>query len=242
MPSFACQAPLPKQSEKRRLVCWDLDGTLGSFKAVTAKAKGLEYNFLRKGLRHGVEKALLELSNEGLTNVLTTYNSGTYASDCLAAAGLTAQLSKVYANELIAPSKVELRKDYSVVCRDFNIDMGDFRSNVLVVGDDLLLDRPENGVLIWEPEALTYSATVTASVVKLLLNRGNGDFSFGFDNLCSQGKGARAYPHLLGRSDLSSFDFEGINLLLFIRETSRVLTIYEIPGDKITPLELLPNI
>ncbi|MCI0503382.1 HAD family hydrolase [Candidatus Micrarchaeota archaeon] len=186
-------APKPKNAEPLvdKLICWDLDETLGRFYGIYARMHGFDCK-RADGLKPGIREALAELSALGFSHVVTTAAQEDEATAALSQAGLLGSFLRIFHESKILRGN---RKDYSVVAEAFGMGEGDFRKRAIVVGDIIPLDLPENGVFIHEPDAPCYSADITKSIIRLISEKGEGDFWAGFGALFSDASGAPMPGH-----------------------------------------------
>lgn len=165
--------PAPKVD---RLVCWDLDETMGQFYGLYARMNGHRYS-RSDGIKPGIRKALEKLSALGLSHAVTTAAPKREAFEALEKSGLMAHFLHVFYDDLIMR---DVQKDYSVVARHFGIPESERRKKIIAVGDIIQLDIHNGGVFIWEEHSPYHSALPSASLIAMLSEAGGGDFWAGF--------------------------------------------------------------
>jgi len=225
--------PSPSKSKKRfrgNLICWDLDDTIGSFKGVSTRLDGSKYGFLKQGLRTGIDDTLLELSEEGITQVITTISPEILALKSVLRSGLAIYFDRIYDGGALG-IRTTAGKDYSVVARDYGMGEEEFRSKAIIVGDNLCFDKPSSGTFIWEPEALSYPADITKKTILTLLERGNGDFSAGFDSFLATG----GQP-----TEGAELNIDGFKMRLYRDGNANIANVYFFPEDQKRNLEPIP--
>lgn len=154
-----------------RIICWDMDGTLGNF---------VELPGQKPVLRADLNAALQILSNLGAINVVTTFANPRDAESAILSHGIE-NISRIFGyDELFSMKGGRLSKNYAKVAEEFGTDF----SSMIAVGNSFSRDMPGDGmVFVFEPEAAYYSAHVARIIIESLANTGNGDFVKGFHAL-----------------------------------------------------------
>ncbi len=99
-----------------RVICWDLDKTLGIFRALGRDRPGPRPPGPEQGLRPHVLEVISSLDEAGALQVITTASTRAHAERSLRRAGLRQHVRRVYTgDELVAvygaPNKVEIATD-----------------------------------------------------------------------------------------------------------------------------------
>ncbi|NYZ74499.1 hypothetical protein H0O00_05120 [Candidatus Micrarchaeota archaeon] len=213
--------PGPKYMRKlplvEKLICWDLDETLGQFYGIYARINGHQSS-RRDVLRPGIREALHRLSVLGFTHVVTTVAPERQAHEALRASGLFDLFSGVFHEQMILRDG---RKDYSVVAKSFGIPDEERRKRIISVGDILELDMHRGGVSIWEPDSPYHSAGVTADFIKLMSESGDGNFWDGFRTIFSKAGESKR----LNQDSIHIHVADGFDTSLFYQEASAIACI-----------------
>lgn len=223
---------LRKPPLAEKVICWDLDGTLGEFYATYARMNGFQSS-RRDGLKPGIMEALNRLSVLGFTHVVTTIAPEKQALKALEDSRLLDFFTAIFCEEQILRDD---RKDYSVVAKAFGIQADDYRRRLIAVGDTLPLDINDGGVFIWEPDSPYHTAAVTLALIKLISETGNGDFLFGFRTVFSKAGG-------FGRPGGDGIDIriaEGFKTTFFYQQASAVARVRVKDAFRMEPIPL-PN-
>lgn len=154
-----------------RIICWDMDGTLGNFVPLPGQ---------KPALRADINAALQILSNLGAVNVITTFASPKDAESAVKSHNIS-NISRIFGHdEMFSMKGNSLSKNYSKVAEHFGADF----SSMIAVGNSFGRDMPGDGmVFIFEPEAVYYSAHVARIIIESLAVAGNGNFVQGFNTL-----------------------------------------------------------
>jgi hypothetical protein len=172
------------QPDRRPIVCWDYDETLGYFRP-------LEFRFLGEEpppsmppprLRPGIRELIASL--EEFTHVVTTAAVREYAKDALHRYGMLELFAAVFGREDgIFPAD---GKDYGVVGERFGIAEADLSLRLVIVGNDAKRDpdlRYRGLVTIFDDAFLEQPPALTGVVLRRLLAEGEGEFRRGFERL-----------------------------------------------------------
>ena len=181
----------------RKVICWDLDETLGSFRRIGDEMTGRKSSDIEEpiALRHGVKELLQELVESGYTNFVTTSGTSDYAKEALKRTGILPYFQEVFDRE--STKKRGLfsdGKNYTCVAKSVNFPDEMVSSNMIVIGDapgDQPIDL-DSLVLIQHSQCMYHDAFVTKAILQRLLKEGNGDFYEGFIALCKKSRGKKA--------------------------------------------------
>ena len=176
-----------KESETPRVICWDLDETLGNFRPIGYEMMEKELpSFIEPtSIRYGISDLLTELSEAGYRHYITTSGSYDYAQEVLFRTDLAKNFTGVFGRETI--SNPYGGKMYQPVIDSENMTRDEARSNMIVVGDapgDMPTDI-EGLVFIHQDAGHKYDALVIREILVALLEAGDGSFKTGFEKLYS---------------------------------------------------------
>ncbi len=111
-----------------KIVCWDLDGTIGKFDALESSHGEL---WVREGIPQLLEKCQCEYN---VTNVLTTNANRTYADLALSETGLQKFFDNVYDGSQIMDLE---GKRYSLVFNHYELNQRQYAQSALVIGNSV---------------------------------------------------------------------------------------------------------
>lgn len=165
--------------KERRVICWDLDETLGSFRKIVMPDDWET----PVSLRYGMADLLKELSDDNYLHFVTTSGSFEYARTVLIRTGLESYFSGVFGDDLIGS---RYGKQYRPVAEKVSFNDGDMVARGIVVGD-LGGDQPVDiaGLVFVEVGNMNLDAVVIKKILSELLDKGNGNFKAGFEMLYS---------------------------------------------------------
>src|SRR3989338_5648359 len=122
-----------------KLICWDLDGTLGSFETVMhevfiEKEEGEQVKpFASVSIRKGLKEILENLSQKGFIHYITSNNPMEYITKALDRSNLRHYFQDIFAYDL---SKTEeFGKNYKQVAERHNFSDEDARARMVVIGN-----------------------------------------------------------------------------------------------------------
>ncbi len=169
----------------KKVICWDLDETLGYFGRIKYEFMGIEVEEGMKptSLRFGLTELLSSLSSEGYEHVITTSGSTDYANFVLERTGLTDYFSHVFGGETV--SEVPGGKSYKKVAEAVGFSDDEALSNMIVIGDQIG-DKPadlEGLVFVQHRDIMYTDAGVTAKILERLIETGEGNFKQGFEKM-----------------------------------------------------------
>ncbi len=197
---------------RRSLIVWDLDDTLGDFRALEgARAADAP---VRIRSRPGIAGSLRALGRAGFDHAVLTTAAPLYAEVALRGAGLREFFARV-------EGRGQRRKgDAAGVAAGFGIAPCELADRVLFVGDRLDFDEPDDPEVVFhlEPWALTRPAAELTRLVLHLRRAGRGSIRDGFRRF-GQGAGSwrvwkRRPPMPVGQAVLRRADGLGPLALL----------------------------
>lgn len=173
---------------ERKVICWDLDGTLGQFYSVAVDLGLINEPELKRrfplGIRFGIKPLLESLMLRGFSNVVTTSADLYYAEEALRRTGLNECFEKVYDGNIV---HFDFTKDkfYQPVASYYEMSEDEAVRDMLIIGDSPG-DRPGdllNAVFIFDIQAYRHDATRLGVLIDRFLAEGYGSFRQGFDAL-----------------------------------------------------------
>ena len=170
---------------KPKVICWDLDDTLGLFKSIQYELEGREYIDDEKpiSLRYGIKDLLSNLSDQGYLHFVTTSGTFEYAQEALTRTGLIYYFEGIYGRDTISTDFFS--KNYEPVAKQIGFSDEEAISNMIVIGD-APGDKPgdlEGLVFIMQNMCYLTDSYVTAKILETLDELGNGDFNKGFEQM-----------------------------------------------------------
>jgi len=178
-----------------KLICWDMDETLGHFRGIAHALRGEEAppSPYPIGIRCNIAAVLEQMYEEGFVHFITTGGGLNYAGLILELTGLDVYFAEVLADDaLYTPEELETntyeRKRYG-----FALDLMEFseeraKSDMIIIGD-LHKDAPYDldGVVFIEHESgFLYDAHLSYLLIHAFLEAGDGSFNKGFNALYRQ--------------------------------------------------------
>jgi hypothetical protein len=173
-----------------RLICWDLDRTLGVFRPLGRDRPGPPRPGPEIGVRARVREVIRALDGAGALQVITTASTPTHAEAALERAGIRGLFRRVYTGDDLISTYGPPCKDYRQVAHDFGLFGPEVGARMIVVGDTLTLDLPTGGpVFVWERAGTGVSAALTLWILATRAAAGGGDFRAGYRALNHEGGG-----------------------------------------------------
>lgn len=198
---------------KEKVICWDLDETLGEFRQVAyemasdalAGTKDGEYfkqlaQETPLGIRAGLKELLVELSKEGYVHFVNTAGRTEYAVEALQKTNLTPFFQGVYGIESTGPENLTggFGKLFHPIARYMNYTDEQAIQNMVVMGDgdgDTPVDI--NGlVTIIDRYGPYHDTPITRTALNALQELGEGNFDAGFKNLHTQSRPVYQYESI----------------------------------------------
>lgn len=190
-----------------KIICWDLDETLGDFTKVSQEIlcnlKGepipRSVQLKKVRLRYGIKEVLKELSKKGYQHVIaTSIGMGDVVKESLKRADITEEFSKIYLRD---KTKKYLGRGKSCedISKDLDLTEEEVYDKMMVVGNSYG-DQPidlEKLVFIYENRACLYDAKTAQEVIMRLNDENSTGFYSAFENLCnSNGKVDKKFREL----------------------------------------------
>jgi hypothetical protein len=182
--------------ENKKIMCWDMDETLGHFRPLAYEILGEEVpNFLDPTtLRHGIKQTLETLAQKGFVHYVTTSAPENIARNALTRTGISGSFEDVLGRDLVM-GELWVRQDgysstiggknYSEVAQKQGLTPEQASSQMITIGDRQT-DRPldlEGVVFLEQGACYHYDSAIVEQVVDELLRRGAGDIRKGFDSI-----------------------------------------------------------
>ncbi len=171
-----------------KVICWDMDETLGSFRRIGYELAGEQSQKFEKptGIRHGIKECLNRLSSDGYIHFVTTLGSTSYAREALGRVGLITQFKDVLGNEVMSKGmSSRTLKNYRVVADRVGFSDDEAFANMIVIGDSYN-DKPLgiDGLVFLMDKGCQFSdSIVTEIILKKLRVVGKEHFQKGFEFL-----------------------------------------------------------
>ncbi len=225
-----------------RVICWDLDGTLGDFSSLPLKMamdkEGIPpmHRVPLPPLRVQADIAytLDRLAAAGFAHFLTTGATRDHAEEVLRIADIRARFRALFTREDGIYHKREWGKRYRVVADAMGwTDEWDMRGRMAVVADrrqDVPCDV-EGVVFVRDHALMTYSAALYEPVFRTLLEAGGGNMAAGFDALRRDGL-------VFSHTDKTAHGRIGVQITRLIHcvFTHETRTASPVPGHRDVPL------
>lgn len=185
--------------EGEKVICWDMDETLGIFKPIVAELAGEEVPRTRfnsdLGLTPGIRELLSTWKNQGYHQVITTGAGQLYTEEVLRRSQLGRFMERVYTGTDWVTIKHDngevYGKPYRRVGNEYGLSPDEMAHKMLVVGDDML-DLPVNVpdlVLMLHHNYPYCHAQAVKLTTETILEHGAGSFIAGFEALVSRSGG-----------------------------------------------------
>ena len=180
--------------DRKHLLVWDLDGTLGDFSALqncTDLRQSIEVR-----LRPGIRACLDTLGAAGFSHTLLTLGQTQYAETVLRGCGLRDAFACVEGHDRRA------KADADGLAKLFAISNEQRPHRMLFIGDHPIWDAAEDPRIVFhfEPYGLTRSAQTLAALIFHLRKKGKGSLCLGFDQVLGGRWGWRRLPLLGGKN------------------------------------------
>ncbi|RJP20766.1 MAG: HAD family hydrolase [Candidatus Abyssobacteria bacterium SURF_5] len=175
--------------EKPRVICWDLDETLGFFRNLVSARGGGKAPHPQDSyvLRKDLIRALNRMIDKGYRHVVVSSAKLEYSKNVLSSICLDAYFDKVVARSQL--NEAFWGKRYLPAAEAFNLDEADALSNVLVIANQASDEPVDLGVVfLHDRRGLEVSAFEYEQVAEALWERGEGSFKRGFDFFFETGR------------------------------------------------------
>ncbi|MBI4832032.1 MAG: hypothetical protein HY801_10875 [Candidatus Lindowbacteria bacterium] len=174
---------------KPKIICWDLDETLGSFRNLISVRSGIAYpgpddSYI---LRKDIIKTLNRLLNKGYRHVVTSSAKLDYSQKVLQAVCLDAYFDHVFGRDKVTDGM--WGKKYIPAAELYRLDQTEASEQMLVIAN-MPSDEPVDAgiVFIRDQRILDESALIYETIADSLWTRGDGSFKRGFDVLFESGR------------------------------------------------------
>ncbi len=175
-----------------KIICWDMSLTLGYFSGLAYKFDGKEipdrYKNPVQGLKSGIRDLLEKLSGEGFLHFVTTSAITKYSEFILEKTGIRHHFQDVLGRDMIESDYHG--KAYVSIADRFGYNLQKAKANMISIGNEFV-DRSldiEGMVLIQQDDCAYYDSQVIDLILKILLEKGKGDFNKGFEALYKKAK------------------------------------------------------
>src|SRR5512135_1271442 len=150
-----------------RVICWDLDETLGRFRP--PEGNGPHRN---RGLTRGIRTILEEHLDSGCRHVVTTAAEASYAATTLDEFGITRYFDGIFDRSIICDGR--FNKSYLSVASRFGVPPEEAPDRIIVVGN-LAKDAPADSdiVFLYHPNAIDYEAGVLNDTLRYMESFGS---------------------------------------------------------------------
>lgn len=186
----------------KKVICWDLDETLGTFRRIGYELMGKEVPEFERStsLRYGLTDLLSSLSSQGYKHFVTTSGTSDYANEALRRTGLSSHFKNVFGSDIVSSDGGG--KQYRPVADSVGFSDEQAVSNMVVIGD-APGDKPVDleGLVFVKHQGCVYTdSTVTAVLLEKLNELGAGNFKRGFERMYQDAQ--------VETEDFGSFSFE----------------------------------
>jgi hypothetical protein len=176
---------------KPRVICWDLDETLGAFRDVISVRNKMEFpdpddHYV---LRTDILKTLNKLMEKGYRHAVTSSAKLHYTEGIIGAVCLDAYFDCILGRKDVTEGI--WGKKYAPAAEFFQLNEDEARSNMLTIAN-LSSDEPTDIdiVFIHDERDLEQSALVYEAIVDKLWTMGEENFKEGFDRFFASGTSA----------------------------------------------------
>jgi hypothetical protein len=175
--------------EKPKIICWDLDETLGSFRNLVSVRGNSQSPHYQDSyvLRRDIIRALNRMIDKGYRHVVISSAKLEYSERVLQTVCLDAYFERVIGRG--KPMEGIWGKKYAPAAEAFHLDESEALSNLLVIANqpsDEPTDLPV--VFVRDQRGLDASALEYEGLAEALWTRGEGSFRRGFDFFFESGK------------------------------------------------------
>jgi len=173
---------------KPKIICWDLDETLGFFRNLVSIRSGREYpdpddSYM---LRKDIIKTLNRMISKGYNHVVTSSAKLDYSEKVLGAVCLDSYFDRVFGRKTVTDGI--WGKKYMPAAEFYDLDETDACSQLLVIAN-MASDEPIDigAVFVHDQRRLEETALVYETIADTLWTRGEGSFKHGFESLFKTG-------------------------------------------------------
>lgn len=173
---------------KPRVICWDLDETLGFFRDIVSIRDRLNFPDPDDSyvLRTDILKTLNRFIDKGYRHAVTSSAKLRYTEGIIQAVCLDAYFDRVFGRSDVTEGI--WGKKYAPAAKFFELNQDEARSNMVTIAN-LASDEPTDMdiVFIHDERDLEASALAYEAIVEKLWSLGEQDFRRGFDELFNGG-------------------------------------------------------
>lgn len=174
---------------KPKVICWDLDETLGFFRDIVSVRNKERYPNPDDSytLRKDIIKTLHQMVRTGYHHVITSSAKLHYSEGIIEAVCLDAYFDHILGRQDVTDGI--WGKKYLPVAELYHLNGGKISSNMLIIAN-MASDEPIDAdiVFLHDERALKESALVYETIADTLWGTGEGDFKRGFDAFFENGK------------------------------------------------------
>jgi hypothetical protein len=176
-------------AEKPKIICWDLDETLGSFRELVSVRSGIRSPHPHDVyvLRKDIIRTLNRMIGKGYKHVVVSSAKLEYSQQVLQTVCLDAYFDKVLGRS--KPAEGIWGKKYRPAAEAFALDESTALSNLLVIANQASDEPVDLGVVFMHDQrGLDTSALEYDEIADALLRNGEGSFKRGFDFFFETGR------------------------------------------------------
>lgn len=218
----------------------DLDYTLGDFSDVepsfAISREQVKVPQTAPSLRPDLKDVLLHLRTDGARIAVSSGRSLPSLSAALELGGISGYVDSTFGREALKYTP-HSGKYYAAVAEHFGLGLAEAPHNMLIIGDDELVDAPNDlssVVLLLQEDGYAHSASLWLDVASALLTAGKGSFANGFEALFNKAELARQSPLRIG-GVVKEYELNGTATLYL-----HVLSLFE--NSVHTPTVITPTV
>ena len=174
---------------KSKIICWDLDETLGFFRNLVSIRSGREYPGPDDSyvLRKDIIKTLNRMISKGYKHVVTSSAKLEYSEKVLGAVCLDSYFDRVFGRNHVTDGI--WGKKYLPAAEFYQLDETEAGSQIMIIAN-MASDEPIDidPVFVHDQRGLGESALVYEEIADMLWMRGDGSFKRGFQALFEMGR------------------------------------------------------
>jgi len=174
---------------EQKIICWDLDETLGFFRNLVSIRSGDEYPGPDDSyvLRKDIIKTLNSMIAKGYRHVVTSSAKLDYSEKVLEAVCLDAYFDSVFGRKKVTEGM--WGKKYLPAAEFYQLDETMACSHMLIIAN-MASDEPVDvaAVFVQDRRELEESALAYETIADTLWERGEGNFKRGFESLFEDGR------------------------------------------------------
>ncbi|GAB4340683.1 MAG: hypothetical protein Kow0099_16830 [Candidatus Abyssubacteria bacterium] len=174
---------------KTKIICWDLDDTLGSFRNILSARSGGSFPNPNDSysLRADIIRTLNRMIAKGCRHVITSSAKLEYTTRVLQAICFDAYFDHIFGRNSVTEGI--WGKKYRPASEQFQLDDAQACAQMMVIAN-MASDEPVDIgiVFVHDDRPLTESALVYDRIVQALWTAGDGDFKKGFASFFERGR------------------------------------------------------